>query len=79
MDNTALSGVVGNVAVCETLRKMLAQNNHSRQIAVIINETSMRPIEDIISTEAYLMVNRAFGGHQTQLLRRQWKNHLRGF
>lgn len=79
MDNTALSGVVSNVAVCETLRKMLAQNNHSRQIAMIINEASMSPVEDITSTEAYLRVNSAFGSHQTQLLRRQWKNHLRGF
>lgn len=79
MDNTGLSGVVSNVAVCEMLRKMLAQNNHSRQIAIIINETSMSPVKDIISTEAYLRVNRAFGDHQTQLLRRQWKNHLRGF
>ena len=39
----------------------------------------MSPVKEIISTEAYLRVNRAFGGHQTQLLRRQWKNHLRGF
>ena len=37
----------------------------------------MSPVKEIISTEAYLRVNRAFGGHQTQLLRRQWKNHLR--
>ena len=39
----------------------------------------MSPVKEIISTEAYLRVNRAFGGHQTQLLRRQWKNQLRGF
>ena len=73
MDHTGLPGVVSNMAVCEMLRKMLAQNNHSRHTAIIINEKAMSPVKEIISTEAHLSVNRASGGHQTQLLRRQWK------